>query len=128
VPESIRVALVNDYEIVLEGLRGLLRPHDPEIRVVETKTLGERTGSPSRIDTARTGGRIRQPSLPKAVLDAFGSFLGLGFGLIGLAFRLQRPVSSRPAPRFLRLAFRVLSSVACLVPDLTHHDSSQFAR
>jgi hypothetical protein len=35
VPESIRVALVNDYEIVLEGLRGLLRPYDPEIRVVE---------------------------------------------------------------------------------------------
>lgn len=34
-PESIRVALVNDYEIVLEGLRGLLQPYDPEIRVVE---------------------------------------------------------------------------------------------
>jgi two-component system, NarL family, response regulator LiaR len=32
---SIRVALVNDYEIVLEGLRGLVRPYDPEIRVVE---------------------------------------------------------------------------------------------
>jgi two-component system, NarL family, response regulator LiaR len=35
VPKNIRVALVNDYEIVLEGLRGLLRPYDPEIRVVE---------------------------------------------------------------------------------------------
>ncbi len=35
VPETIRVALVNDYEIVLEGLRALLRPYDPEIRVVE---------------------------------------------------------------------------------------------
>jgi DNA-binding NarL/FixJ family response regulator len=33
--ESIRVALVNDYEIVLEGLRGLLRPHEPEICVVD---------------------------------------------------------------------------------------------
>ena len=33
--ESIRVALVNDYEIVLEGLRALLQPYDPEIRVVE---------------------------------------------------------------------------------------------
>jgi len=32
---SIRVALVNDYEIVLEGLRALLRPYDPAIRVVE---------------------------------------------------------------------------------------------
>jgi len=33
--ESIRVALVNDYEIVLEGLRALLRPYAPGIRVVE---------------------------------------------------------------------------------------------
>jgi DNA-binding NarL/FixJ family response regulator len=33
--QIIRVALVNDYEIVLEGLRALLRPYDPEIRVVE---------------------------------------------------------------------------------------------
>ena len=32
---SIRVALVNDYEIVLEGLRALLRPYEPAIRVVE---------------------------------------------------------------------------------------------
>ena len=32
---SIRVALVNDYEIVLEGLRALLRPYAPGIRVVE---------------------------------------------------------------------------------------------
>jgi two-component system, NarL family, response regulator LiaR len=34
VPE-IRVALVNDYEIVLQGLRALLRPYEPGIRVVE---------------------------------------------------------------------------------------------
>jgi NarL family two-component system response regulator LiaR len=34
-PASIRVALVNDYEIVLEGLRALLRAYEPEIRVVE---------------------------------------------------------------------------------------------
>ena len=33
--QTIRVALVNDYEIVLEGLRALLHPYDPEIRVVE---------------------------------------------------------------------------------------------
>jgi DNA-binding NarL/FixJ family response regulator len=31
----IRVALVNDYEIVLEGLRSLLRPHEPEITAIE---------------------------------------------------------------------------------------------
>jgi NarL family two-component system response regulator LiaR len=35
VPETIRVALENDYEIVLEGLRALLRPYEPQIRVVE---------------------------------------------------------------------------------------------
>ncbi|HEX6310604.1 MAG TPA: response regulator transcription factor [Acidimicrobiia bacterium] len=34
-PRPIRVALVNDYEIVLEGLRALLSPYDPEIRIVE---------------------------------------------------------------------------------------------
>jgi two-component system, NarL family, response regulator LiaR len=34
VPE-IRVALVNDFEIVLQGLRALLRPYAPGIRVVE---------------------------------------------------------------------------------------------
>jgi two-component system, NarL family, response regulator LiaR len=34
-PETIRVALENDYEIVLEGLRALLRPYEPQIRVVE---------------------------------------------------------------------------------------------
>lgn len=32
---EIRVALVNDYEIVLQGLHALLRPHEPEITTVE---------------------------------------------------------------------------------------------
>src|SRR5438552_10169251 len=32
---SIRVALVNDYEIVLQGLRALLEPYAPGIAVVE---------------------------------------------------------------------------------------------
>ena len=34
-PKSIRVALVNDYMIVLEGLRALLEFSEPEIQVVE---------------------------------------------------------------------------------------------
>ena len=34
-PKPIRVALVNDYMIVLEGLRALLRFSEPEIQVVE---------------------------------------------------------------------------------------------
>lgn len=39
-PETIRVALINDYEIVLEGLRALLRPYDPDITVVELDVAG----------------------------------------------------------------------------------------
>jgi DNA-binding NarL/FixJ family response regulator len=35
VAKPIRVALVNDYEIVLEGLRALLKPSERQIRVVE---------------------------------------------------------------------------------------------
>jgi DNA-binding NarL/FixJ family response regulator len=35
VPKPIRVALVNDYLIVLEGLRALLRSSEPEFEVVE---------------------------------------------------------------------------------------------
>jgi DNA-binding NarL/FixJ family response regulator len=35
VPTPIRVALVNDYMIVLEGLRALLRASEPEIQVIE---------------------------------------------------------------------------------------------
>ncbi len=34
-PKPIRVALVNDYLIVLEGLRALLRSSEPEIQVIE---------------------------------------------------------------------------------------------
>ena len=40
-PETIRVALVNDYEIVLEGLRAFLRPYEPEICVVEMDVKAE---------------------------------------------------------------------------------------
>jgi two-component system, NarL family, response regulator LiaR len=51
--ESIRVALVNDYEIVLEGLRGLLRPYAPGIRVVEldVNTTPDRTVDVTFFDT-----------------------------------------------------------------------------
>jgi NarL family two-component system response regulator LiaR len=35
VTKPIRIALVNDYMIVLEGLRSLLESSDPEIRIVE---------------------------------------------------------------------------------------------
>jgi DNA-binding NarL/FixJ family response regulator len=35
VSKQIRIALVNDYMIVLEGLRSLLESSDPEIKIVE---------------------------------------------------------------------------------------------
>jgi hypothetical protein len=35
--KPIRVGLVNDYEIVLEGLRAFFGPYEPEILVVEMK-------------------------------------------------------------------------------------------
>ena len=43
--KAIRVALVNDYMIVLEGLRALLRFSEPDIRVVEMDVrMGPRRG------------------------------------------------------------------------------------
>lgn len=51
--ESIRVALVNEYEIVLEGLRTLLRPYARGIRVVEldVNTTPDRTVDVTLFDT-----------------------------------------------------------------------------
>ena len=46
-PKPIRVALVNDYMIVLEGLRALLRYGEPEIEVVE---IDVRKGPRRRVD------------------------------------------------------------------------------
>jgi DNA-binding NarL/FixJ family response regulator len=53
VPKPIRVALVNDYEIVVEGLRALLRPYEPELCVVEIdlKRKPRRTVDVSLLDT-----------------------------------------------------------------------------
>jgi NarL family two-component system response regulator LiaR len=50
---GIRVALVNDYEIVLEGLRALLRPYAPGILVVEidVNTTPARTVDVTLFDT-----------------------------------------------------------------------------
>jgi two-component system, NarL family, response regulator LiaR len=47
VPKPIRVALVNDYMIVLEGLRALLRSSEPEIQVVE---IDVKKGPRRRVD------------------------------------------------------------------------------
>ena len=46
-PKPILVALVNDYMIVLEGLRALLRSSEPEIQVIE---IDIRKGPRRRVD------------------------------------------------------------------------------
>jgi NarL family two-component system response regulator LiaR len=68
VPKSIRVALVNDYVIVLEGLRALLRSSEPKIEVVE---MDVRKGPRQRVDVT--------------LLDTYGQlgFLGERVQLLG---------------------------------------------
>jgi NarL family two-component system response regulator LiaR len=58
---GIRVALVNDYEIVLEGLRALLRPYAPGILVVEidVNTTPVRTVDVTLLDTYGETGALR---------------------------------------------------------------------
>jgi DNA-binding NarL/FixJ family response regulator len=59
---SIRVALVNDFELVLEGLRALLRPYSPGIRVVEldVRATPERTVDVTLFDTYGEAGALRE--------------------------------------------------------------------
>jgi DNA-binding NarL/FixJ family response regulator len=59
---SIRVALVNDYELVLEGLRALLRPYSPGIRVVEldVRTTPDRTVDVTFFDTYGETGALQE--------------------------------------------------------------------
>jgi DNA-binding NarL/FixJ family response regulator len=68
--QTIRIALVNDYEIVLEGLRALLRAHEPEIRVAE---LGRTAVAHARGDSAsgrmliRGGRQLLPRAAPRSV-------------------------------------------------------------
>ena len=54
-PKSIRVALVNDYMIVLEGLRALLQSSDPRIDVVELDVKSDRGGGSTSRCSIPTG-------------------------------------------------------------------------
>ncbi len=60
-PKRIRVALVNDYMIVLEGLRALLRTSAPEVQVIE---IDARKGPRRRVDVT--------------LLDTYGELESLG--------------------------------------------------
>ena len=57
VPKPIRVALVNDYTIVLEGLRALLQDSEAEVRLVE---MDVRKGPRRQVDVT--------------LLDTYGEF------------------------------------------------------
>jgi DNA-binding NarL/FixJ family response regulator len=61
VAKPIQVALVNDYEIVLEGLRALLKPSEREIHVVE---IDIKKGPRRRVDVT--------------LLDTYGEVESLG--------------------------------------------------
>jgi DNA-binding NarL/FixJ family response regulator len=78
---SIRVALVNDYDIVLEGLRALLRPYAPGIRVVEidVDTTPERTVDVTLFDTYGEVGALRQRARELASDPANGAVVVFSF-------------------------------------------------
>jgi DNA-binding NarL/FixJ family response regulator len=61
VAKPIQVALINDYEIVLEGLRALVKPSEREIRVVE---IDIKKGPRRRVDVT--------------LVDTYGEFGSLG--------------------------------------------------
>ena len=77
----IRVALVNDYEIVLEGLRGLLRPYASEIRVVELKAKGKprRPVDVTLFDTYGEVQEIRQRARDLAADTTNGAIIVFSF-------------------------------------------------
>jgi DNA-binding NarL/FixJ family response regulator len=67
-PKPIRVALVNDYMIVLEGLRALLRSDEPEIEIIE---MDVKQGPRRTVDVT--------------LVDTYGEFESLGERVRGLA-------------------------------------------
>jgi DNA-binding NarL/FixJ family response regulator len=80
-PETIRVALVNDYEIVLEGLRAFLRPFEPEIRVVELKVKAkpERAVDVTLFDTYGEAEAMRQRARDLASDPSNGAIIVFSF-------------------------------------------------
>ena len=78
---SIRVALVNDYEIVLEGLRALLRPYAPGIRVVELdiNTTPIRTVDVTLFDTYGESGALGDRVRELAADDGNGAVIVFSF-------------------------------------------------
>jgi DNA-binding NarL/FixJ family response regulator len=55
--ERVRVAAVNDFEIVVQGLAGLLSRHDDRLEVVDAIVIGERLEGPVDVALFDTFGR-----------------------------------------------------------------------
>jgi DNA-binding NarL/FixJ family response regulator len=92
-PEPIRVALVNDYEIVLEGLRAFLRPYEPEIRVVELKVKAkpQRAVDVTLFDTYGESEAMRQRARDLASDPTNGAIIVFSFSDdVALAHSLLR--------------------------------------
>jgi two-component system, NarL family, response regulator LiaR len=80
-PETICVALVNDYEIVLEGLRAFFRPYEPEIQVVEmkVKTEPQRTVDVTLFDTFGEAEAMRERARDLASDPSNGAVIVFSF-------------------------------------------------
>jgi DNA-binding NarL/FixJ family response regulator len=92
-PKRIRVALVNDYEIVLEGLRAFLRPYEPEIRVVEMKVKAKprRAVDVTLFDTYGEAEAMRQRARDLASDPSNGAIIVFSFSDdVALAHSLLR--------------------------------------
>ncbi len=80
-PKAIRVALVNDYMIVLEGLRALLKFSEPEIQVVEIDVRkGPRRGvDVTLLDTYGDLGSLSERVLSLAADSSNGAIVLFSF-------------------------------------------------
>ena len=78
---GIRVALVNDYEIVLQGLHALLRPYAPDIRVVEhdVRRMPESTVDVTLFDTYGESTSIVDRVRALASEDSNGAIVAFSF-------------------------------------------------
>jgi DNA-binding NarL/FixJ family response regulator len=134
---EIRVALVNDYEILLEGLRALLRPYAPGIRVVELDvratpekpvdvtlfdTYGEVTAPLERVRelaSDKTNGAIIVFSFSEDMAVAESVVRAGAQGFISKAVRAPQIVDGiRAAARGERVTLVKRSQMGSMAPEL----------
>jgi two-component system, NarL family, response regulator LiaR len=134
---EIRVALVNDYEIVLEGLRALLQPYSPGIRLVELDvgttpaepvnvtlldTYGEATAPLERVRelaSDKTNGAIIVFSFSEHMAVAESAVRAGAQGFISKAIRAPQIVDGiRAAARGERVTLVKRAQLALMAPEL----------